>query len=127
MIPRQGSERQSFACAFIGIVKACAIEKHMRFHIVTAIAVLLAALFFRVAVWEWVAVLLSIALVLGAELLNSAIEAVVDLVSPEKNPLAAYAKDAAAGGVLVAAFAAALVGCIVFIPKIWLLVQGFLK
>jgi len=126
MIKRQGTERQSFACAFSGIVKACAIEKHMRFHILIAIAVLVISLICRIAVWEWVAVILCMALVLGAELINSAVEAVVDLVSPEKHPLAAYAKDAAAGGVLVAALAAAVVGLIIFLPRCWFFISAHL-
>ncbi len=73
-------------------------------------------LYCGLARWEWVAVALSVGAVWGAELLNTAVEAVVDLVSPEYHPLAGRAKDVAAGAVLVVALAALVVGLLVFGP-----------
>lgn len=70
--------------------------------------------------WRWI--VLSIALVLVSELLNTAIEALVDLVSPGYHALAKRAKDAAAAAVLLAAIAAVIIGCTVFIPKLWVLI-----
>lgn len=82
----------------------------MRNHFAAALAVLLAALFLRVTAIEFALLSLSILFVLSAELFNTAIEAVVDLVTPEYHPLAKIAKDTAAGAVLVAAMGAAIIG-----------------
>lgn len=82
----------------------------MRNHFISAAAVLLAALFMRVTVVEFALLALSILFVLFAELINTAIEAVVDLITPEYHPLAKIAKDTAAGAVLVAAIGAAIMG-----------------
>ena len=85
----------------------------MRNHFISAVVVLLAALFMRVTVIEFALLALSILFVLFAELFNTAVEAVVDLVSPDYHPLAKIAKDTAAGGVLIAAIGAAIMGYIV--------------
>lgn len=82
----------------------------MRNHFVSALVVLLAALFLRVTSVEFALLSLSVLFVLAAELLNTAIEAVVDLISPEYHPLAKIAKDTAAGAVLVASMGAAIIG-----------------
>ena len=82
----------------------------MRRHFIAAVAVLLAALFLRVQPLEFALLALSILFVLFAELMNTAVEAVVDLVSPGFHPLAKIAKDTAAGAVLVAACGAAIMG-----------------
>ena len=73
---------------------------------------------FKLAVWEWVTCIILFALVIGAELFNTAIEEVVNLLSPEIRVHAKYAKDIAAGAVLVIAVASAVVGIIIFLPKI---------
>lgn len=85
-------------------------EKHMRNHFAFALLVLLAALFLRVTPVEFALLSLSVLFVLSAELLNTAVEAVVDLISPEYHPLAKIAKDTAAGAVLVACMGAAIIG-----------------
>lgn len=72
----------------------------------------------KLAAWEWVVCIVLFALVIGAELFNTSIEEVVNLLSPEIRIHAKYAKDIAAGAVLVNAFFSAVVGCIIFIPKI---------
>lgn len=82
----------------------------MRNHFVSALVALLAALFLRVTPTEFALLSLSILFVLFAELINTAVEAVVDLVSPDYHPLAKIAKDTAAGAVLVAAMGAAIIG-----------------
>jgi diacylglycerol kinase len=68
--------------------------------------------------WEWVAVVFAIASVIGAEAMNTALEKVVDLASPEWHELAGQAKDAAAAAVLIVSLGAAVVGLIVFLPKL---------
>jgi len=82
----------------------------MRNHFVFALVVLLAALFLRVTPIEFALLSLSVLFVLFAELVNTSVEAVVDLVSPDYHPLAKVAKDTAAGAVLVAAMGAAIIG-----------------
>ena len=85
----------------------------MRAHFLTALVVLLAALFLRVSPIEFALLALSILFVLFAELINTAVEAVVDMVSPGFHPLAKVAKDTAAGAVLIAAFGAGIMGYLI--------------
>ncbi|NVO84945.1 diacylglycerol kinase family protein [Hymenobacter terrestris] len=106
----------SFGHAFRGVGAALRTEVHLWFHAVATAAVLGLGLYCGLARWEWVAVALSVGAVWCAELLNTAIEAVVNLVSPEYHPLAGRAKDVAAGAVLVMALAALVVGLLVFGP-----------
>ena len=82
----------------------------MRNHFIAAIVVLLVVLFLRVSPIEFALLALSVLAVLCAEMMNTAVEAVVDLISPEFHPLAKIAKDTAAGAVLIAACGAAMMG-----------------
>ena len=92
----------------------------MRKHAVTALAVILAGFVFQVSRIEWLFLLLSIFLVVAFEILNSAIENVVDLASHYHfDMLAKKAKDMAAGAVLVVSLFAALTGALIFLPRIW--------
>ncbi|MDO9308370.1 MAG: diacylglycerol kinase [Deltaproteobacteria bacterium] len=100
-------------CAISGILHAARTEKHMRNHFVAACLILLLALFLRVTPLEFALLALSILFVLCAEMLNTAVEAVVDLVSPEFHPLAKIAKDTAAGAVLIAACGAVIMGYLI--------------
>lgn len=94
----------------------------MRFHLGAAAAVMLLAALLQLRALEWALLIGACALVLAAELLNTAIEKAVDLAMPERHPLAGVAKDAAAGAVLVAAIGAALIGLLVLGPPLlaWL-------
>jgi diacylglycerol kinase (ATP) len=85
----------------------------MRYHFFSALAVLLVALFLRISAVEFALLALSVLFVLCAELLNTAIEAAVDLVSPQFHPLAKIAKDTAAGAVLLAACGAGITGYLI--------------
>jgi diacylglycerol kinase (ATP) len=85
----------------------------MRTHFIAAMVVLLAALFLRVSALEFALLALSILFVLFAELINTAVEAMVDLISPGFHPLAKIAKDTAAGAVLVAACGAGIMGYLI--------------
>lgn len=100
----------SLNCAIEGILWAVKTQRHMLFHLVTAILVLILALVLRVTLHEFALLALAITLVLFAELVNTAIEVVVDLVSPEFHPLAQRAKDVAAGAVLLASVGAMVLG-----------------
>ena len=95
-------------------------ERNMHKHAVSAILVILAGLVFQVSVTEWLFLLLSISLVIAFEIVNSAIENVVDLASDYHfSMLAKNAKDMAAGAVLFVSGFALLTGLIIFVPKIW--------
>lgn len=106
-----------------GLVTAFKEERNMKKHTVTAILVVIAGLVFRVSVVEWLFLLLSICLVIAFEIVNSAIENVVDLASGYHfSMLAKNAKDMAAGAVLFVSGFAAVVGLMIFVPKIWNLI-----
>ena len=110
----------SLEFAFTGILTAIKEERNMRKHAVTALIVILAGFGFGVSRIEWLFLLLSIFLVIAFEILNSAIENVVDLASHYHfDMLAKKAKDMAAGTVLVVSVLAALIGLLIFIPRIW--------
>ncbi|MBW2688786.1 MAG: diacylglycerol kinase [Deltaproteobacteria bacterium] len=100
----------SLNCAIEGILWAVKTQRHMLFHLVAAILVLVGALFLRLTLHEFALLALAITLVLFAELVNTAIEVVVDLVSPDFHPLAQRAKDVAAGAVLLASAGALVLG-----------------
>ena len=84
-----------------------------------ATIVIVTGFFFQVSPGEWICLFLCIGVVLSAEAMNSAIEWLADTLHPEMDPGIRLAKDAAAGSVLVASLAAAIVGAIVFFPKLW--------
>lgn len=100
-------------CAIEGILHAARTEKHMRNHFVAALVVLLLSLFLKVTPMEFALLALSVLFVLFAEMVNTAVEAVVDLVSPGFHPLAKVAKDTAAGAVLISACGAAIMGYLI--------------
>lgn len=94
-------------------------EQNFKFHLVSAIIVISAGLITGLTAVEWCIIILVIFLVIGAELINTAIERVVDLASPEIHPIAKQAKDVAAAAVLVFALASVIIGLLIFLPK-WL-------
>ena len=99
------------------------METAARIHLVATAGVIGAGFFFRIDSGEWIAVVLAIGMVIAAECFNSAIETLADAVHPERHPLVGRAKDIAAGGVLMAAIAAVVIGFIVFGPKLILWLQ----
>ena len=109
---------KSFVYAFAGIASAVCGERNMRIHLVAAFAAVSIGAWLGLSACEWAAVVICCALVMSLECLNTAIEAAVDLASPEIHPLAKKAKDCAAGAVLIAAIGSSVVGCIVFAPKL---------
>jgi len=116
---RRSHEADSFRNAFAGIVEAIRSERHMRFHAAATVAVIAVAIGLKVTKWEWLWLSAAITGVWVTELFNTAIERTVDLVSPDRHPLAKAAKDTAAGAVLVAALFAAVIGIIVLGPPVW--------
>jgi len=96
----------------------------MRFHIIAGSGVLVLAALFGVTTFEWLILILAIGCVIGAEVMNTALEIVVDLVEPNFSILAGRAKDVASGAVLVAAIQALVIGMVVFWPRVVGLVGG---
>ena len=103
----------SLNCAIDGVLYAARTQKHMRNHFLTAAAVLLCALFLKVSAIEFILLAISISFVLFAELMNTAVEATVDLVTTEFHPLAKIAKDVAAGSVLLSVTGALVTGYLI--------------
>lgn len=108
---------QSFKYAFRGIKSTFGKEPNLNIHLVMAVLVVLCGVLFQINTAEWMACLLCFGLVIAIEMLNTAIELLVDLVSPEHHKKAGQIKDIAAGAVLVSAIAAAIVGLVIFVPK----------
>lgn len=109
---------RGFGYAFSGLGYAFKSQLNFKAHLLTAILVSIAGCWFKLSLAEWLWISASIGMVLMAELLNTAIEVLVDLVSPEIHPKAKITKDVAAAAVLVTAITAAIIGMIIFIPKI---------
>lgn len=112
------SLKDSFYHAYEGIYYTALRERNMHIHITMALIVILGGAIFQISYEEWLICLILIALVISLELLNTAIESVVDLVTTNNNPLAKVAKDSAAGAVLVSAIISAIIGVVIFLPKI---------
>ena len=114
--------KKSFGYAFEGIFICIRKERNMKIHFAASVLVIIAGIVLKLSVTEWCICLTLFGLVMALELVNTAVEAVVDLVTEERKPLAKIAKDTAAGAVLLAAIMAAVIGCIIFVPKVLQLV-----
>jgi diacylglycerol kinase (ATP) len=108
---------EPFKVALNGIVFTFKTQRHMRFHLYVVFIVVLLGLFVNLPLREMLVLLFTISLVVVAEMFNSAIEAVVDLVSPSYNPMAKFAKDIAAGAVLVTTLIALVVGALLILGE----------
>lgn len=106
-----------FGYAFEGIFTCIRNERNMKIHCTAAVLVVIAGLILGLSVTEWCICLGLFGLVMALELVNTAVESVVDLVTEERKPLAKVAKDTAAGAVLIAAIMAAVIGLIIFVPR----------
>lgn len=111
-------DRIGFRHAINGIIAVWKSEWNFRFHVTAMLVVIVAGLFFKLNVMEWMFVTIVIAMVLLTEIVNTAIEKMVDYVKPEYHPAAKFIKDAAAGAVLVSVICACIVGIVVFLPKL---------
>jgi len=109
---------RSFVYAGRGIKAVFRSEPNMKIHIFISILVIIGGFIFRINVIEWCFCLLCMGLVIGAEMINTAVENVVDLASPDFHPLAGKAKDIAAGAVLICAIISIIIGLLIFIPKV---------
>lgn len=105
---------KSFQYAFKGIWLAIAEQRNLKIHICVAIVVVSAGFYFGISKGEWLAIVLAIGLVMTTELINTSIEHIVNLVSPQHQPRAGKIKDIAAGAVLVAVITSVVIGLIIF-------------
>lgn len=109
---------RSFGYAFAGIATLVRTQPNARIHLIATLAVVGLGFVLGVTALEWAALFLAIGLVFSAEAFNSAVEVLADKVEPEQDPAIKVVKDVAAGGVLLAAMAAALVGLVILLPKL---------
>ena len=108
----------SFKYAFVGIASAFWTERNMKIHVSIMLLVIIMGIIFKISVTEWIVCICWFSIVIGGEMFNTAIEQVVNIAMPEKDERAKLAKDVSAGGVLVFAIGSAVVGLIIFLPKI---------
>ena len=108
---------ESFGYAFQGLKTAVKNEPNFRFHVIAGIIVVLAGFLFKFSAWEFAILTLTIGFVLILELINTTLEALVDLVSPEIQKEAKIAKDVSAAAVLISAILAVIVGLFLFLPR----------
>lgn len=109
---------RSFKAAFDGIKVTYTKEQNIKIHTFVAILVVIFGFILKISYAEWLVCLVLIGFVLMAEFFNTAIEYVVDLASPNIHPLAKAAKDTASAGVLMMAILSAIIGCVIFVPKL---------
>ena len=113
---------KSFGYAFTGIAKAFCVGRNFKVQVCFAACAIALGIAFSIETSEWAAIAICIGVVLGGECLNTAVEAIVDLASPDYHELAKRAKDCAAGGVLICSCASVAVAAFVFLPRIVALV-----
>lgn len=117
-IMRAPSLLASFAYAMQGVAHALRTQRNFKIHVAVTLVVLVAGLALGLGADQWAVLVVVIGLVLQAELFNTAIEAIVDHVSPEFHPLAKVAKDCAAGAVFVSAIIAVVTGLLILGPRL---------
>jgi diacylglycerol kinase (ATP) len=116
---------QAFGYALKGLWYLLRTQRNAQIHCLIAACALALAAVLNLARWEWLVLVLTIVLVLAAEGFNTAIEATVDVATSHHHPLAAIAKDVAAGTVLLCAIGAVIVGCLLFLPHLWPIIVYF--
>lgn len=109
---------RSLKYAHAGAKHALRTQRNIWIHLFIGLAVMAAAVWLRVSRVELAILVLTVSFVIVVEMINTAIEEVVNLAKPEVHPLAALAKNVAAGAVLAAAIGAVMVGLLIFVPRI---------
>ena len=118
MIEKSKNVITSFKYAFQGVFSAIKTERNLKIHISIMILVIIAGIFLKISKMEWIICIILFGIVISAEMFNTAIEQTVDIAMPEKNEKAKIAKDVSAGAVLIVAISSAIIGLIIFIPKL---------
>ncbi len=119
MMRRHSRLLEAFGHAFSGLFLAFRTQRNIPIHLAIAAGVIALGIWLGLPTTQWAILALTIGSVLAAELLNSGLETVVDMVSPDYHPLAKQAKDVAAGAVLLAAIVAVVVGVLILGPPLW--------
>jgi diacylglycerol kinase len=120
------SRWQSFGHAARGWTYVLRTQQNAWVHALAAVVVFLLGLWLRLPPRDWAVIVLTITMVFAAEFVNTAIEAVVDMASPARHPLAKVGKDVGAAAVLIAALAAIVVGLLILGPPLWEKLQGII-
>lgn len=107
----------SFKYAFEGLIYAFKYEQNLTVHFTMMLLVIAFGFIFKISIIEWLVIFLIIGLVIATELINTSIEATIDLITDQTHPLAKIAKDTAAAAVLVFGLTAIIIGLIIFVPK----------
>lgn len=110
--------RKSFKYAISGLIYVFKEEQNFRVHTITAVTVVILGFILKISFFEWIALIICIALVLMAELINTIFERIVDILKPRLHPYAERIKDMMAGIVIVAAVLSLILGLLIFLPKI---------
>ncbi|WP_445490352.1 diacylglycerol kinase family protein [Niallia sp. 03133] len=116
---KKNSQLSSFRLALSGILSAIKKERNLKIHLIISMIVLALGCYYQVSAVEWLFLSIAVGFVIAMELMNTALERVVDLVTKEYHPLAKQAKDIAAGAVFIAAILSLVIGFIIFFPKIF--------
>jgi diacylglycerol kinase len=125
LLKSEGARRATgFRAAFSGLRRLVVSERHFQLHLVAATCAVIMAVFLGFSTLEWAILMVTIALVLVAEGLNSAIERAIDTTTPSFHPVAKAAKDIAAAAVLIAAIVSVIVGLLLYGPKLWALLSS---
>ena len=107
----------AFRSAFDGYITFFRYDRNGQLQLAITAAMMLLGLIFKLAITEWCILLLCISLVIGLEMINTAIEKICDRVNPNEDPLIKIVKDVAAGAVLLVSLLSAVIGLLIFIPK----------
>lgn len=108
-----------FSSAWYGLREVLKTEQNVKFQFITACFVVLAGIIFQLALIEWAIIILTIGFVIVSEIVNTAVERLMDYVKPEIHPLAGMIKDISAGAVLLSAIISVIVGLIIFLPELY--------
>jgi diacylglycerol kinase len=119
MIDFLKSRARSFRYAFVGWWYVIRTQRNAWIHAVVSLAVITVAIWLQLDAHDWALIIIAIAMVWTAEFINTALEAVVDLTSPEQHELAKVGKDVGASAVLIAAGSAAIIGFLILGPPLW--------
>jgi diacylglycerol kinase len=119
------SLRQAFINAYKGLQFVFRTQRNAKIHLLISVNIILMGVFFHITSMQWVATSLAIGLVWAAECMNTAVEKLTDLASPEYHILARIAKDCAAAAVLMASITSVVVGLIIFLPRLLIVLNLF--
>ncbi len=119
-------KKNKFKCAFDGIKYGFINTKNLRIYLIFILVIIISGIVLEISLIEWLITMLCITLVISLELVNTAIEEEVNIVSPEINPIAKASKDVAAGAVLFAAIMSTAIGFTIFLPKFILWIKEVL-